>query len=492
MTTLVPADRLRLAEHAVIENCGLKLSPEFVDVLDAEPRELLVTGGWRAGKSSSGAGKVQKRLWRWNLEYNVLPNALRADYKRLVWLVGPDYEQTKSEYGYLRAWNTRLGNVLFASDAKEGSLSMILKGNIEIVTKSAAHPERLGSVAPDYILLCEAGQCSEETRFMMLGRAAEKRANICYTGTLENEEGKETYAWYQENAEEWALTPDGEHQSVSLPSWSNLVVFPGGREDEEILRLEREYLKATRSSYLFDRKLGGKPNGVQYAVYEQLEQADVYHKLHPDEPHSLIAAFPEDARLIGNAGGIDYGDFHPSSITVCHLVADPRDGQPGTAGWPRGILWVRENWFNDLDPGDTSMLQSAKKDLTKRWGIRNWATDPNERYMARDFGIETVSGSQGARGHRMGLMRARLNLGKVMYDINGHGVAALYEEQKKVRFRKNRAGKMELVRALDDRTASFEDANEIVDGTPKIHMPKKIPTTHTRSPQRRKEFRRVG
>src|SRR3990167_2012372 len=107
---------------------------------------------------------------------------------------------------------------------------------VQIDTKSAGHIERLGSVAPNGILVVEARQCAgtkeDGIRRICLERAAEKGAWVKYTGTLENDEQKPIWAWYSELAEEWQKSPTAAHATYSLPSWENVAIY--GRCNEQI------------------------------------------------------------------------------------------------------------------------------------------------------------------------------------------------------------------------------------------------------------------
>lgn len=475
--------------HETLKFLGLNLTPEFTAVLDAEPRELIVYGGWRSGKSSVGAAKVMKRILWWRAQ-----NALTGQ-RFLVWIVGPDYQQTAEEFRYLAEWLTRLNWAEFVSTNMEGPRQIRVKGGITIDTKSAQNPERLGSVAPDYILGCESGQLSDQTRIMLMGRAAQKRCNVCFTGTIEDEEGHPQWAWYPELGERWLNGGQceivdqhdcsKEHNALSLPSWANITVFPGGRSDPEVIRNERELFNFTGSHFTFNRRFAGIPTGIQFQVYSVLDTRDF--RVSMPEFEDLLGI---PARAVAGYGGIDFGDVHPSSITVGHLYHDPRDDDPRFVG-PRGILLVRENWFNDTDPGNTAKLHEARKTFTQRYKVYRWATDPNERYMANDTGAEAVSGSRRSREYRISLVNTRLALGKLYYLRDAPGIDSLYREQSKVHRRKQNDGQLTIVRLLDDRTASLEDLVELIDGKPRLRVPKPS-AVRKRPPRRAVSHRRIA
>lgn len=195
---------------------------------DSPARFKIVVGGERGGKSRSAGAEVGARYFADLLYYN---------QSILYWLVGPDYEQARAEFIYCVEWATKLGLVLPGgiSMPQQGPCRLKLLGG-EIVTKSANDPERLGSVAPHGIVMCEAAQHSYESFLRLRGRLAEKRGWLWACGTFEGSLG-----WYPEKWMEWQHENLDGGQSFSIPTWSNLAIFPGGRYDPEILALEQSY-----------------------------------------------------------------------------------------------------------------------------------------------------------------------------------------------------------------------------------------------------------
>src|SRR5688572_13728168 len=97
--------------------CGLSLSPEFEAALVDTPREKIVYGGWRSGKSTGGAFEIL-------LDY--FDNHF-GETKALYWLLGPQYGQADQEYTYLAQWFSKLGLLREFGTAKEGSNTVVLK-----------------------------------------------------------------------------------------------------------------------------------------------------------------------------------------------------------------------------------------------------------------------------------------------------------------------------------------------------------------------------
>lgn len=179
----------------------------------------LVAGGVRAGKSKSSA-----RSMDW---FMGLPNGL-------VWIIGPRYNEANVEFDYMLQPYHELGLVENMATPMEGPRYFQVKGGTRVETKSATDPVRIASYAPDAILVVEAGQTPHEVVAKAEERAVQKDAYIIYSGTFE-----ESLNWYADMYTE-LQTPENRYngRSYSLPTWSNVVEFPGGRDDPKIKRLE--------------------------------------------------------------------------------------------------------------------------------------------------------------------------------------------------------------------------------------------------------------
>lgn len=224
----------------------------------------LVAGGVRGGKSYSTARECDK--------YTSVEDGLG-------WLIGPDYEQPRAELDYLYSLYSRMGWV------DEGSVSFPSKGPASFSTtwgfswetKSATKDVRsLASFAPDVVVMCEAAQQPYDVFLKAVERANEKSADIIMSGTFESSRG-----WYAEKWTEYQGANDSGGVSFSLPTWSNLAVYPGGRTDPKILRAE-----TTMPPELFLERFGGipaKPEGIVFPAFSRrVHMADMEYD--PDFP----------------------------------------------------------------------------------------------------------------------------------------------------------------------------------------------------------------
>lgn len=423
--------RWQLAQP-VMASLGVKVSAEFEAALKPIPKEKLKTGGVQAGKSYSDALEIllDRPLW---LAY---PRQWR------YWEIVPSYEAEHTEFDYLVSWTAQLGIQSGANTPKNGSCSLSLyNGRVVIETKTAQNIAAIAGQPCDGVLVVEAGQQPEGVRTAALERTMTRNGWIVESGTLEDDENKPRWAWYGERAQEWLGNGPGmDNRAFSLPSWANRRAFPGGEHDPKI-----EHLRQQLDEHTFNRRIAAKPTGVQNPIYPQVSKP-------------LLLPMPPGLKWVDGAGGIDFGTNHPSSLTAVTL-ADNNDA------WVRANVFLPGTALHSTDAADSGLIQQHRERLAQAFTIWRWGTDPNERHTANLMGAEAVSGSQGARRGRIGLVTARLNgtRGRLLFDANGEGVPELYHEMGRVRYIKSPSGELVVWRVNDDRTASLEDAIEVLD-----------------------------
>jgi len=194
--------------------------------MDAKERMILICGGERAGKSITAARLALCRM----------PLPMEQDYKpKTYWIVGPDYRRCRPEFLYIHKALTKAGYLQSSSMPEDPASpwSMTLTWGDRIETRSGADASALASFSVHGVLMVEAGKLSEEVLLKLRGRISETRGWLIIVGTLEN-----GLPWFAERLNRWkAPNPEG-GRSFSFPTWSNTGIYPGGREDPEILALE--------------------------------------------------------------------------------------------------------------------------------------------------------------------------------------------------------------------------------------------------------------
>jgi hypothetical protein len=216
----------------IFSQLGYKPSPEQQAVHDCIERIRLVAGGEQGGKSFLSAMDFLGQFWECPL----------------VWLVAADYERTEPEYRYICEGFDKLG-IPFEATKQVNPGEINVSGGFRISTLSAKDPRRIAREAPNYILGCEASQLDFETYLRLRGRIGPKRGKLLLSGTFEASLG-----WYPSNYQRWLAPNEDGAKSFSLPTWSNLKLYPGGRNDPEIKRIE-----AGCSKEWFMERYGGVP-----------------------------------------------------------------------------------------------------------------------------------------------------------------------------------------------------------------------------------------
>lgn len=426
-----------LAARALLPPLGIDLTPEFLEPLIDTSREQLLFGGQQAGKSTNDAAKLYLEI------------ALRKERGRQhkYWIVVTDYRAPHKEIDYLAQWFGIEGVVDRFHTPDGGACRLSLLGSMVIVeTITARDPEGIAGEALDGIMAVEAGQMVPAVAKQMQTRVIARHGWIRKSGTLEDDENHSRWAWFAEEGEAWLHNPPGSAlRAFSLPTWANRSLAPLGEHDPEIERLRQRF-----DPYTFDRRVAAVPTGTQNAAYPQLQTDRA-------EAELLIPLAGNEVWVDG-VGGIDYGTMHPSTV-VALSIAD--DGTPG------GVAWVRACRFlpgGDAG-GDPAWIRAQREEFQRDFKVWRWGFDPNERYAAKDTGPAgtAVSPSQGSRDARVGFVRARLNARRLRFDLNGEGVPELFREMRRVHYVKTDAGRWDIWRHDDDRTAALEDAIEVLD-----------------------------
>jgi hypothetical protein len=209
-----------------------------------DDRFCLICGGERAGKSLTSVALMLPLM---DIEGGTF------------WIVGPDYSQARVEFQYLH-------DALADAGLLEGEPSMPQSGSqpwsmrtkwgATIQTRTSSDIAKLASFRVHGFLMVEAAQQLYEVWLKLSARVAETRGFGILSGTLES-----GLPWYADMLRRWKGENEEGGKSFSLPTWSNTDVFPGGRDDAEIKRLE-----ATYPGDLFLERFGAEPQGYHGSV----------------------------------------------------------------------------------------------------------------------------------------------------------------------------------------------------------------------------------
>jgi hypothetical protein len=240
-------------EHKKVfwRNAGYEPNPQQRAVLEHPRRIKVLSGGERSGKTKSAA--------MWAIGQMFSRPKLNPQPEELGWIVAKHYELTRFSYDYIGA-ALKANGVLqeWRSATNPGLIKAA--GNQVVRTKSALDVESLAGEAPDWILVDEAAQVSLQAVQRIRTRAAEKRAPIFYVSTMEG-----SFGWFPEAVTMWQEPFFQEKLDVAgfvLPSWTNTAVYPGGRQDPEILAMEAEL-----PPDVFNERIAGIPSPPKGLVH---------------------------------------------------------------------------------------------------------------------------------------------------------------------------------------------------------------------------------
>jgi len=201
-------------------------------------------GGIRGGKSFTGGAMPIYLDYCWRRYH-------RGVIDDLWGVIGDTYTMAEEEMRHLDRLLTEAGleHGFHTPDGKPWSISFP-DSDCEVRTLSAGDVTKIASRAYRGMVVAEAAQTVEETWTNAQGRVSQTRGWVVMEGTFEARKGP----WYALKALDW-MKEGAEGVYYSLASWENLVVFPGGRDDPEIVEREKNL-----PPEVFWERYGGMPS----------------------------------------------------------------------------------------------------------------------------------------------------------------------------------------------------------------------------------------
>jgi len=227
------------------EQTGYDPHPGQAEIHYTPARFKVVPCGRRWGKTLMGAKDHEPRTF--------VPN--RYGDPQRGWIVGPTYTDAEKEFRIIYDSLRRLGvdktSIKFQNNPDSGNMHITTNWGFDLQCRSAKHPETLVGEGLDFALLVEAGRHKRRTWAEYVRPAlSDKRGTALFTGVPEGAtENSLLYSLFQRGLDETKPA----WQSWTMPSWTNTKVFPGGRNDPEILEA---YDDLTDDE--FDRQYGAK------------------------------------------------------------------------------------------------------------------------------------------------------------------------------------------------------------------------------------------
>ena len=198
---------------------------EAQEVIHARtPTVLQIVGAEGAGKSHVTAAEI----------------TVCVPWSKLIYIIGQMYENTHKEFDYLveNLLALKALDLRKVSQPKQGEWELITRTGCKITTLSVMNGARkviARGEEPDVFALTEAGIIdSFSVLFASVRRATRAAGRVILSGTLQD-----SFGWYASLVDELTPTDNAwQGQTYSLPAWTNTILYPGGRNDPEIKRLE--------------------------------------------------------------------------------------------------------------------------------------------------------------------------------------------------------------------------------------------------------------
>lgn len=193
-------------------------------------RHKVVVCGRRWGKTLCGAKEVEPTAFVFN----------HLEQPQRGWIVGPEYTDCEKEFRIVYDTFKKLGieplSDKFLNNVDNGNMHIRTNWGFDLECRSAKHPETLVGEGLDFVLMVEAGRHKRRTWAQYIRPAlSDKLGWSFHSGVPEGSTADSLlYALYQRGQNVDKLS----WQSWRMPSWTNSIVFPGGRNDEEILEAE--------------------------------------------------------------------------------------------------------------------------------------------------------------------------------------------------------------------------------------------------------------
>lgn len=235
-------------------------------------RHRVLSNGRRWGKTFLGGKEVECTAFVKN----------RLGQPQRGWIIGPNYPDCEKEFRIVYNTFKKLGidtvSNKFLKNVENGNMVIETNWGWVLECRSAAHPESLVGEGLDFVLMVEAGRLHRRT-FTEYVRPAlsDKRGWSLTTGVPEVASDVSLLFWGYKRGQEGKRA----WRSWRRPSWTNDIVFPGGRRDPEILEAEEDLTEDE-----FRRQYGGE--FVERVGRVMAEWDDAVHlkrlKYNPDWP----------------------------------------------------------------------------------------------------------------------------------------------------------------------------------------------------------------
>lgn len=174
---------------------------------------------------------------------------------QMGWIVGPQYTDAEKEFRVVYDTFRKMGidrhSIKFVSNVESGNMHIKTSWGFDLQAKSAGKPETLVAEGLDFVLMVEAGRHKRKTwGEYVRPTLSDRRGWALFSGVPE---GKSQNSLLFSLWNRGQLDSKPAWESWKLPSWTNTVMFPGGRTDPEILDAEDDLTESE-----FNRQYGAE------------------------------------------------------------------------------------------------------------------------------------------------------------------------------------------------------------------------------------------
>ena len=352
-------------------------------------RFRVISNGRRWGKTFLGAKEV---------EPCALSVSAITGKPQTGWIVGPNYVDAEKEfriiYDTFRAHGIDKHSIKFQNNVESGSMNIKTEWGFELLCRSAGHPESLVGEGLDFLLMVEAGRHRRRTWAQYLRPAlSDKRGWAIFSGVPE---GRSEHSLLYHL---WARGQDERYpgwRSWRMPSWTNNIVFPGGRQDPEILEAESDLTEDE-----FNRQYGAQFVEKTGAVMQEWD----------DEIHLQNLNYNPDWPVYG---AVDYGFTNP--FVWLWIQVDP---------WQNCYVIRERRWTlkDTIEIATEMMLDPVDRPLIEK--MVAFYPDPAEPddtlTLARKFRKPNRGGTGGELKTRLAITRQKLKTNEMTRHLpEGH------------------------------------------------------------------------
>jgi hypothetical protein len=337
-------------------------------------RHRVLVNGRRWGKTLCGAKEAETMAF--------LKNFLGQP--QIGWIIGPEYTDCEKEfrviYDSLRALGVESLSNRFSNNVDSGNMHIQTKWGFDLQCRSARHPESLVGEGLDFVLIVEGGRHKRKMWGDYVRPALSDKRGWSFTSGVP-EGAAETSLLY-------SLFNRGQDPtkkswwSIQMPSWTNDVVFPGGRYDPEIVEARDDLTEDE-----FRRQYGAEFVDNIGRVMKEWDDDDHIADLEYNRAWPLYAA-------------VDFG--YTNDWVWLWIQVDP-EGR---------VYVIGEERYNLRDTEDIARVELKDHPLTRKLiGIYPDPAAPDDaQILRRTLDVPTYLNTGGELRTRLSLIRSALKL----------------------------------------------------------------------------------